>query len=346
MTEIKMEEMIRDTAEKVFTGISMPGESFVFDQELWDKATDAGFTAALASEVQGGLGLTAVEAFASVRVAAARAVALPLGETILVNWLLSLSGLPVEKGPCGVSLPATISQTVSVPFGRTLSALVVIEPEANGGTLALYRPVTGCWKLGNNIADEPRDFVVSDLGHPETVRTLPLSPDTVLSTMAMLRAVQSAAATASVLTMSLSYCNERVQFGRSLSKFQAIQHQLAQLAAEVSAATAAADIALAAFSQVFDEPDVFATQVAAAKVRTAEAATRAAAIAHQVHGAMGFSGEYALHPLTRRLWSWRDEEGSEAYWADRLGREIGKQAPKYVWPYLTSMDFVHRESQE
>ena len=164
--------------------------------------------------------------------------------------------------------------------------------------------------------------------------------------MAMLRAVQSAAATASVLTMSLSYCNERVQFGRSLSKFQAIQHQLAQLAAEVSAATAAADIALAAFSQVFDEPDVFATQVAAAKVRTAEAATRAAAIAHQVHGAMGFSGEYALQPLTRRLWSWRDEEGSEAYWADRLGREIGKQAPKYVWPYLTSMDFVHRESQE
>ena len=59
--------------------------------------------------------------------------------------------------------------------------------------------------------------------------------------------------------------------------------------------------------------------IAAAKLRTGEAASNGAAIAHQVHGAMGFTQEYPLHYATRRLWSWRDEFGNESYWAERLG---------------------------
>ena len=43
-----------------------------------------------------------------------------------------------------------------------------------------------------------------------------------------------------------------------------------------------------------------------------EAAGIGAAIAHQMHGAIGFTQEHQLHYLTRRLWSWRDEFGNEA----------------------------------
>jgi acyl-CoA dehydrogenase len=57
--------------------------------------------------------------------------------------------------------------------------------------------------------------------------------------------------------------------------------------------------------------------VAAAKIRAGEAA----AIAHQVHGAIGFTLEHGLHRLTRRSWSWRDELGTESRRSRELGRE-------------------------
>jgi len=58
-------------------------------------------------------------------------------------------------------------------------------------------------------------------------------------------------------------------------------------------------------------------------------------VAHQVHGAMGFTEEFGLHRFTRRLWSWRSEFGGDAHWAARLGQmavEIGAEA---FWIELT-----------
>jgi alkylation response protein AidB-like acyl-CoA dehydrogenase len=78
----------------------------------------------------------------------------------------------------------------------------------------------------------------------------------------------------------------------------------------------------------------FAT--AAAKITAGDAAGKIAEIAHQVHGAMGFTEEYSLHHLTRRLWSWRDEFGNEAYWARELGREIAKAGSDGLWPLVTA----------
>src|SRR5438552_11811195 len=100
-----------------------------------------------------------------------------------------------------------------------------------------------------------------------------------------------------------------------MAKFQAVQHTLAQLAGEVAAAMTAAGSAADAIAQAraFDEA-VF-LEAAAAKVRTGEAAQEGAAIAHQVHGAIGFTKEHILHRLTLRLLSWRDDFGSESYWA-------------------------------
>ena len=51
-----------------------------------------------------------------------------------------------------------------------------------------------------------------------------------------------------------------------------------------------------------------------------------ASIAHQLHGAMGYSQEYPLHHRTRRLWAWRDAWVSQAEAEDtvrRLAREEG-----------------------
>ena len=76
--------------------------------------------------------------------------------------------------------------------------------------------------------------------------------------------------------------------------------------------------------------------IAAAKLRTGEAAGNGAAIAHQVHGAMGFTQEYPLHYATRRLWSWRDEFGNESYWAERLGAMLLARGGDALWLDLTA----------
>ena len=59
-------------------------------------------------------------------------------------------------------------------------------------------------------------------------------------------------------------------------------------------------------------------------------------IAHQVHGAIGFTYEHALQFVTRRLWSWRAEFGGEGDWAVELGRAVSERGADALWPHLTA----------
>ncbi len=77
-------------------------------------------------------------------------------------------------------------------------------------------------------------------------------------------------------------------------------------------------------------------EVASAKIRVGEAAGEGAAIGHQVHGAIGFTIEHILHRYSRRLWSWRDDFGSESEWAVRLGNMIAAKGGDELWPTLTA----------
>ena len=144
---------------------------------------------------------------------------------------------------------------------------------------------------------------------------------------ALLRAAQMAGAMEAALDLSTRYANDRVQFGRPIGKFQAIQQQLALLAEEAAAALVAVESAAISRRRGAASAE-FA--LAAAKIRAGEAAGKVAEIAHQVHGAIGFTEEHSLHYLTRRLWSWRDEFGDEAYWAALLGRRIAAAGRRRV----------------
>ena len=67
-----------------------------------------------------------------------------------------------------------------------------------------------------------------------------------------------------------------------------------------------------------------------------EAVGEASAIAHQVHGAIGFTEEHILHRYTQRLWDWRDDFGSESEWAVQLGEMIAEKGADELWPLLTA----------
>jgi alkylation response protein AidB-like acyl-CoA dehydrogenase len=123
-----------------------------------------------------------------------------------------------------------------------------------------------------------------------------------------------------------------VQFGRPIAKFQAIQQQLALLAEQAAAASVAVESAASAVAAARPSASL---AIAAAKIRAGEAAGKVAEIAHQVHGAIGFTHEHSLHRLTRRLWSWRDEFGTESQWSLDLGKEVMAAGADALWPTIT-----------
>jgi alkylation response protein AidB-like acyl-CoA dehydrogenase len=191
---------------------------------------------------------------------------------------------------------------------------------------------------GRNLAGEPRDelrFERVALPH-DAASPAPagLDADRLFLMAALLRSAELVGALERVLEMSVGYANDRKQFGRPIGRFQAIQHQLAVLGGEVAVSAAALDVAAAAVDAGAAQADL---AVAAAKARASEAAGVAAQVAHRVHGAIGFTREYGLQLLSRRLLSWRDEYGAETYWHARLGRAILAANAGPFWPRLSSL---------
>ena len=149
--------------------------------------------------------------------------------------------------------------------------------------------------------------------------------------MAFARSCQIAGALDAALALSVGYVNERQQFGRPLGKFQAVQQNLASFACEAAAANCAAMGA----AQALDRGEAH-FEIAAAKLRANRAVEIGTTVAHQVHGAIGFTQEYGLHPLTRRLWQWRSEFGNDAYWSHELGSKVVAAGAEDFWSDLTA----------
>jgi acyl-CoA dehydrogenase len=203
-----------------------------------------------------------------------------------------------------------------------------------GNTLLAVPQGAANFTPGKNLAGEPRDH----LGAVEPGgRSAPMPDEIDVCLMqrfgALFRAAQMAGAMEAALALSTRYANDRVQFGRPIAKFQAIQQQLALLAEHAAAASVAVESAAIAVAAARPSS---ALTVAAAKIRAGEAAGKVAEIAHQVHGAIGFTHEHSLHRLTRRLWSWRDEFGTESHWSRELGRAVMAAGADALWPMITA----------
>jgi acyl-CoA dehydrogenase len=161
----------------------------------------------------------------------------------------------------------------------------------------------------------------------EPLRVAGAGPDELRLRGALMRSVQMVGAMERILALTVAYASERHQFGQPLNRFQAIQQLVATLAAEVALAAAALDAVLA---------DPTPRRIGIAKIAAGRSAGVVAAIAHQVHGAIGFTQEHQLHRFTTRLWRWRDEYGTEAAWSESLGFEIATAGPDATWVALTS----------
>lgn len=137
------------------------------------------------------------------------------------------------------------------------------------------------------------------------------------------------------LQLAIDHVNTREQFGRTLAKFQSVQQALAQLACEVAAVDVAAFALADRLDRVGGDIDAAMFEVAAAKLRTNRAIGVGTAIAHQMHGAIGFTADYPLHHFTLALIRWRSGGGNDAHWAQVLGAQAVALGGAGLWAEMT-----------
>ena len=107
---------------------------------------------------------------------------------------------------------------------------------------------------------------------------------------------EQAGAARRALDLTVGYTLTRVQFGRVIGSFQALQHRLADLHVLVESAWS---LALASASASGDAP-ALGLRAAAAKVYCSEALMRTAAEMIQLHGAIGITWEHRAHRYLKR----------------------------------------------
>jgi acyl-CoA dehydrogenase len=334
--------LLVEAAERVFADTCTHDAIQAAEQEgwaagIWARAADVGLPW-IALEQGGSL----VDALAVLRVAGRHAAPIPLAETgVLAGWLLFESGLRVGEGPLTV-VPGRPEDTVRivgdrisgtahrVPWARAAERVVALVETAGTWKIAVVPGADVAIETRSNLAGEPRDTVTFDV--PAQVAPAPPGVDAaaLLYRGALTRVMLMAGALERMSRLTIDYTNERVQFGRPVGRFQAVQQHLVQGAQEAVLVGIAADGAARAASRGQGR-----FEVAAAKLLANRAAYTATRAAHQAHGAMGMTQEYALHHLSRRLWAWRSEYGDDLFWSVRLGGAVARAGPDGLYPAIT-----------
>lgn len=338
--------MIAETCERLFAehldaDVFRAAEAGEFPQGLWDAITESGLDRILVPEAKGGSGLGWEDAHVVLFAAGRHAAPVPLAEAIAAGWMFAGGGRDIPAGvvtiadapPVALSGGSITGTLAPVPWGGAATHL--LADAEDGGAMHLAAMATSGAGIvrDRNIGRDPRDALTWDAA-PVTAWPVAIDSPPLRTLGALVRACQMAGAVSAVLDLCVTYTNERVQFGRPIGRFQAIQQQLAVMAGEAAAAAVAAREACRMVDR-FGLDGAGLSAVAAGKIRTGEAAGKAANIAHQVHGAIGFTDEYRLHHLTRRLWAWRSEFGAETEWAAMLGAKVLARGADNLWPDLT-----------
>lgn len=317
-------------------------EKGTWPADLWRQVAAAGLPWAAVPESAGGAGGTIGDLAAVLREAGRYAVPLPLAETGVGAIIAAQAGLTPPAGPLALVIAdgaacvriaggKVTGRTRRVAFASVADNIIVVAPGERGTAVAVVPRGATTIEARRAHTGEPYDDVSFAGAATNSVAAATLTPERASELAALARVNQMSGAADRVLMIATQYAKERVQFGRAIATFQAIQHMLAELSTYVAAIGAAAG---AAARDAEEGDGSFA--IMAAKIQAGEAAHRICAIAHQSMGAMGFSYEHELHHYTRRLWVWRRDYGSETHWGAKLGRALAQAGPDALWPSLTA----------
>lgn len=320
-----VDNLLADALEEFFAGCCTPKRVREIEADpagdtaraLWSEIQDSGFADALIAESQGGAGLGLADAALVAMACGRHAMPLPMALTLPVRAALA-GVVEIPAGPTTIAqlhaLPDTGPITcTAVPYGLTADWVLLSSPSADW-----LLPTTGALQQHSG----GHGSVAADIRWermPGNAVELPRAQGSAFwrATAAAFVAAQMAGAMERLLDMTISYANDRSQFGKPIGKLQAIQHQISVMAEQTFAARTAALIGLSGVDVQVDP-----LRAAIAKSRAGAAAVTVTASSHAVHGAIGVTEEFDLQLYTRRLYEWRGQYGGETYWHQVLGNAL------------------------
>ena len=193
--------------------------------------------------------------------------------------------------------------------------LFLVDPQAPGVSITLLKTIAAdklCEVTFNGVK-VGRDAVLGEVGKGWPVVEKVLQRATAAKCAEMVGGAQQ------VLEMTVGYAKERVQFGRPIGSFQAIQHHCANMAIDVDGSRFITYQA----AWLLSEGQPCTKEVAMAKAWTSEAYRRVTALGHQVHGGIGFTKDHDMQLYYRRAKAAEVTFGDADFHRDIVAREIG-----------------------
>lgn len=155
--------------------------------------------------------------------------------------------------------------------------------------------------------------VVGDVG-----RAWPVVKAT-LDRAAVAKSAETVGAMRAVLEMSVAYAKERVQFGKPIGSYQAIQHYLADMWVDILGTRNL--VMQAAWKLAAGLPADKA--VGMAKVRAGEAGRKVSTVGHRIFAAISFTMEHDLHLYHRRTLAGDLSFGGSEYYSEQVAKSLG-----------------------
>ncbi|AUW57125.1 acyl-CoA dehydrogenase [Sphingobium sp. SCG-1] len=293
-----------------------------FDAQSWQALMNLGLTGLMVPEDRGGIGLGLVDAALVMEAAGMAAAPGPLGAQMLASMLLS--SLPSERSRDWLKALLEGSRIATMALGGNWipeSWNVAFDGFAVNGEVRFVLGagsadffIVGTTDGGLALVERGDAVLLKTLLSSDHTRrlssvTFQAAPATLLcaagdplvprlfDAMLVLSAAEALGAAQYCLDLSVSYAQQRVQFGQPIGSFQALKHQLADLALEVEPARAL--LWYAAYAQDAGLPD----RHRAAAIAKAHIADRFVSVARgsvAAHGGIGYTWEYELSHWFRR----------------------------------------------
>ena len=309
-----------------------------FDEELWRGFGELGFTGACIPAEHGGSGLGMMEAALLAEELGRHTAPLFLEGHILAGLALSLGGpsarqqrlLPkLASGEFIGSLAIAADQPVELGEEGTVSlgmvpladvADVIVVRCANGQLGVLESARTNAAAHSSNGIDQSRKVfkITFDQGAVEPIPNL--SGDALCSGLITLLSADAYGAADKLLELTVEYAKTREQFGQPIAQFQAVKHQLAEMALAV---VTGRGLFWKAAREFDADSESSAKSASMAKAHITDQAMQIARWAVELHGGIGFTWESDVHFYFKRLMFDRNYLGTPEVHRERCAELSG-----------------------
>jgi len=243
-----------------------------------------------------------------------------------VQWDARAPGARAKRTPAGWQLDGCFAHVADGSSAELLLVVAQLAGEGDGDfglfAVAPGSPAICCtplptWDATRRLARialhglqlQPADRLDGGLAAQSMVRLEAL--------MALLLAAEQLGGAQQCLDMTLAHTAARVQFGQSLSSFQAVKHRCADMMVRVEATRSCVYGAAAVADARADAGDL-AMEAGAAKSLASDAFFFCAQEAIQLHGGVGFTWDYDPQLYFKRAQAGSHWLGSPERWRERI----------------------------